>query len=57
MTAQPTLETWEMKAKRLALALKAAKPDPFKSTPMQRTRYMHLRYAMQFHLENVTEDA
>jgi hypothetical protein len=48
--------TWEERAKRLALELKAAKYDPFTSNPEQREDYAHLRYAMQCHLEAVEDE-
>ena len=44
---QPTLETWEMKVRRLALELKEARPDPFTSSPKQGQRYAEVRYALQ----------
>jgi hypothetical protein len=50
---QQTLETWEMKAKRLAQELKAATFDPFTSTPKQRQHYAEVRYALQAHIAAV----
>jgi hypothetical protein len=52
-----TLETWSMKAKRLALELKAARPENESATPKQRVAYRQARYAMLVHLESVTEDS
>ena len=52
---QPTLETWEMKAKRLALEVKRLRPDPLTSSPAQRDAYAHARYALQVHLARVDE--
>jgi len=52
---QPTLETWEMKAKRLALEVKRLRPDPLTSSPAQRDAYAHARYALHVHLERVEE--
>jgi hypothetical protein len=48
-------ETWEEKAKRLAQEVKAARKDPFTSTPKERQRYTQLRYALHLHLEAVPE--
>jgi hypothetical protein len=53
MSDQPTLETWEMKAKRLALELQAVRSEPYSSTKAQRAAYSHARYAMQRHIESV----
>jgi hypothetical protein len=46
-------ETWEQKARRLALELKASRPDPFTSSPKQRQRHADARYALQCHIESV----
>lgn len=58
-TEQQTLETWEQKAKRLALELKALtqwhKP-PNKHSLQTARAYRKKRYEMWNHIEAVTED-
>lgn len=54
---QTTLETWEMKAKRLALELKAARPVNESPSSKQRFRHFLARYELQQHIDAVTEDA
>lgn len=55
MTTQATLETWEMKAKRLALAVKAARPTDEATSAKERLVYASARYELQRHLERVEE--
>ena len=50
-----TLETWDMKIRRVALALKAEKPDPWTSSPKQRQRYRQLRHELTIVLDEVAE--
>jgi hypothetical protein len=53
---QPTLETWEQKAKRLAQEMKAALPAPFSATKRQREAYQRKRYELNEHLRAVPDD-
>ena len=51
-----TLETWEMKAKRLALARNAARPGDESPSTKQRLAYRQASYELDCHLNAVTDD-
>jgi hypothetical protein len=56
MNEQETLETWEMKAKRLAQELKKALPEPFSATKKQRETYQRIRYQLNEHIKDVPDE-
>lgn len=51
-----TLETWEMKAKRLALVLKANRPTDESPSAKQRLAYRTASYELRCHIEAVTDE-
>lgn len=53
--SQQTLETWDMKMRRLALELKAVKPTDESPSAKQRLVHRRLHYEIQLHLDAVTE--
>lgn len=52
-----TLETWEMKAKRLALVVKAHRPSNEAPSARERLTHRQARYELQCHLDAVTDTA
>jgi hypothetical protein len=53
---QPTLESWEQKAKRLAQEMKQLLPEPFSATRKQREAYQRKRWELYQHLREVPDD-